>query len=170
MKLAMVVSCATVLSAAFGAPAIAQQDCDSILRFGIWDSLETSSAVVERAQVANWYCSASSRSGGGGVIFGPIDLRRSEASSASACASNQSSYMLDESQKSLLRTASGRIVDAWSNCMRAYGEHASPSQSGHRSDSTFLSVAVDDSGGQQCQQMSGFFWSTGSATKSVVKP
>ena len=81
--------------------------------------------MLDKAQVANWACSASSRSSGGGIGYGGLSINVSGSSSANACASNESSYLLNVDQKAEIRKASEAIVRAWSSCMEGFGEHVS---------------------------------------------
>ena len=103
----------------------AEGQCAEVLQFGIWDTRDTSDYTFNSQQVANWACSASSRSGGGGFSYGLIGLNLSASSTSNSCSKGQNSYALSNDAREAIKTASRAIVDAWEGCIHSFGSHAS---------------------------------------------
>ena len=106
-------------------PVMGQDDCDSVLRFGIWDTLDTHESTSTTQQIANWACSASSRSGSGNYSYGQPKIDLSGSSGSNDCSSNQQGYALSHATALKIQAASPVIVNAWSTCMSRFGSYAS---------------------------------------------
>jgi hypothetical protein len=105
--------------------AFAQDRCAQVLQFGIWDTQDTSESTLNSQKVANWACSASSRSDGGGFSYGGIGVNASSSSGANSCSRNQSGYIASHEFNEAIKTASRAVVEKWEECINSFGSHAS---------------------------------------------
>src|SRR5690349_8454487 len=77
-------------------PVLAEDSCGDVLKFGIWNTRETSNFEKNSRQIANWACNASNQSGGGSFGYGPVKVEVSEGGGNSACSSNKEGYTLEK--------------------------------------------------------------------------
>src|SRR5262249_27253179 len=97
---------------------------------GIWETKDTSFAVVNRQEFANWACSVKAQSSQDGLSFsipGQGDLSGSKATSSSSndCSTSSGTYQLSSDFKQRIRTAAKSIADSWERCVNALGTNVS---------------------------------------------
>ena len=125
MKVGISVALIFVLGGGGLASARAEDGCSAVLKFGIWNTRDTSDAVADSQQVANWACNASSETAGGSFSYGPLHLDMSKGGAANSCSSSNSGYILLHQHKDTIKSVSKDLVKAWEDCMSGFGSHAS---------------------------------------------
>jgi hypothetical protein len=108
----------------------AAQNCNAILKYGIWDTYSSNSNLAQSRAFSNWLCSAEKNGGNTSLGisaegYGSLSFGKSSNSEQQLCRSSASGTSLTKSGSTFASQASKVIADAWSNCMNSLGGHAS---------------------------------------------
>jgi hypothetical protein len=124
MKLVLEKLCTIFLAMLFATPALAQ-DCDAILRGGVFNESVRDSKYESRDVVMRFACNSKTVNTGGGataVVYGvPMSGNAYQDKVQESCDSYNSDRFVSKADFEFVREASAVLADAWSNCMNGGG-------------------------------------------------
>lgn len=124
--------CTAVLTLLIASPAIAQ-DCEAILRGGVFTESVRNSTYDSRDTVMRFACNSSTVSNGGGasaIIYGvPMSANMYRDKVKTSCERYNRDRSVSATDFNFVRDASSVLADAWSNCMGGSGARIGLQQS-----------------------------------------
>ena len=121
------------LSVVLNVGSASAQSCDSVLQFGVWDTMAATGDMSQNSSFYNWFCNSetSSRQRGTSVgasyagFGGSYGSSDAESNASQQCGKTTSAASQSSSYSQYARTASPVIVNAWLQCVNSLGSHAS---------------------------------------------
>lgn len=121
--------CLAILAAILAAPAIAQTNCEAILRDGVFDISSSTSTRTANETLLRYVCNRTASSTGFGGSYAGYGISYDQSRVSRSCENFHRTRSTSTSDVSYFREANQALVAAWSSCVDAGGLTFSLSQS-----------------------------------------